>query len=180
MVRKSAENLPKICRKIWARILELDTGTPKNEFRACDLTPGGHEKKSYRFLMHDREMMVGWSHDDRWMIDGWSMDGLYLYLYLSIYIYIYIYMVDTFCMVLACKVGTYRAFCAVLAWKVDSDRTFYTVLACKVDTYRAFARCWPEKLTPIVQNRYFRKKGRAGKTTKEPLVDQSRFWSFLI
>ena len=31
-------------RGIWARILELDIGTTKNEFRACDLTPGGSKK----------------------------------------------------------------------------------------------------------------------------------------
>ena len=31
-------------RGIWARVLELDIGTTKNEFRACDLPPGGREK----------------------------------------------------------------------------------------------------------------------------------------
>ena len=61
----------KPARGSGARILELDIGTTKNEFRACDLPPRGREKKSYRFLRHDRCWIdFGWKL--KFSLDEWE------------------------------------------------------------------------------------------------------------
>ena len=61
-------------RGIWARILELDIGTIKNGFRACDLTPGGSKKRSYRFLMHWMWVDVD-GYGCMWMCMAWKRIG---------------------------------------------------------------------------------------------------------
>ena len=64
-----------IAYHVWTRILELDIGTTKNEFRACDLTPGGSKKTELSiFDALDVDVVRLWQIPAKPAPGGYGMD----------------------------------------------------------------------------------------------------------